>query len=85
MLTLTGGRERTVDELRNLFDSSGLGLTGVIDTPSFHAHRGGQARLIAPWRRPRPAGDATKRHVTDGNRQEHGKSSTTKLNAEIGM
>jgi C-methyltransferase len=34
MLTLTGGRERTVDELSSLFDSSGFGLTGVIDTPS---------------------------------------------------
>jgi hypothetical protein len=34
MLTLTGGRERTVDQLSNLFDRAGLDLTGVIDTAS---------------------------------------------------
>ena len=34
MLTVTGGRERTVDQLRNLFDRAGFGLARVIDTPS---------------------------------------------------
>jgi hypothetical protein len=34
MLTLTGGRERTVDQLSNLFDRAGFDLTGVIDTAS---------------------------------------------------
>jgi hypothetical protein len=34
MLTLTGGRERTVAQLSNLFDHAGFALTGVIDTPS---------------------------------------------------
>lgn len=34
MLTLTGGRQRTVDRLSNLFDGAGLALARVIDTPS---------------------------------------------------
>jgi O-methyltransferase domain len=34
MLTMTGGRERTVDQLSNLFDTAGFGLVRVIDTRS---------------------------------------------------
>ncbi len=34
MLTLTGGRERTVDQLSDLFDRAGFDLTRVVDTPS---------------------------------------------------
>jgi len=34
MLTVTGGRERTVDQLSNLFDAAGFGIARVIDTRS---------------------------------------------------
>jgi C-methyltransferase len=34
MLTVTGGRERTADQLGNLFDAAGFGLVRVIDTRS---------------------------------------------------
>jgi len=34
MLAVTGGRERTVDQLSSLFDRAGFRLTGVIDTAS---------------------------------------------------
>jgi hypothetical protein len=34
MLTLTGGRERTVDQLSTLFDAAGFGLVKVVDTRS---------------------------------------------------
>ena len=34
MLTMTGGRERTVDQLSNLFDAAGFGLVRVIGTRS---------------------------------------------------
>jgi C-methyltransferase len=34
MLTLTGGRERTVDQLSNLLDAAGFGFVRVIDTRS---------------------------------------------------
>jgi hypothetical protein len=34
MLTVTGGRERTVDQLSNLFDAAGFGLVRVIETRS---------------------------------------------------
>jgi hypothetical protein len=32
--TMTGGRERTVDQLRNLFEGAGFDLSRVIDTTS---------------------------------------------------
>ena len=34
MLTMTGGRKRTVDQLRNLFEGAGFDLARVIDTSS---------------------------------------------------
>jgi len=34
MLTVTGGRERTVDQLSNLFDAAGFGLVRVTETRS---------------------------------------------------
>jgi C-methyltransferase len=34
MLTVTGGRERTVDQLRNLFEGAGFDLARVIETSS---------------------------------------------------
>lgn len=34
MLTVAGGRERTVRQLSDLFDRAGFGLANVIDTPS---------------------------------------------------
>jgi hypothetical protein len=34
MLTLTGGRERTVDQLSTLFDAAGFKLAGVTGTRS---------------------------------------------------
>jgi hypothetical protein len=34
MLTMTGGRERTVDQLSNLFDAAGFGFVGVTGTRS---------------------------------------------------
>jgi hypothetical protein len=39
MLTMTGGRERTVAQLRNLFEGAGFDLARVIDTSSsMHMH-----------------------------------------------
>jgi O-methyltransferase domain len=34
MLTMTGGRERTVAQLRNVFEGAGFDLARVIDTSS---------------------------------------------------